>query len=171
MTTPDPNVCPQCGGRKRPEFDLCYNCSQARRGGGRKTQPSAGRALPQECVFNTFYGEDGKLRREIFLESAEKAARLFEEQKMSQASIRSLFQMLKSLEQRLKVDKDMSVGELNEVFFRFIRQVEYQAKREVIPEVFRQFVDQHKDVVIGDIREFKGFVEYLTSIVARMKTK
>lgn len=27
----DPNKCPKCGGRKKPEYELCYTCHEAER--------------------------------------------------------------------------------------------------------------------------------------------
>lgn len=127
--------------------------------------------MPANCVFRTFYGEDGYLKREIFIESAGKTARIFENEGMTQTSFRSLFNMLKSMEQRLKAGK-IPQGEVDEAFLDFIRQVEYKTNREVLKsDIFRKFVNAHKDIVLGNEKEFKGFVEYLTSILAYMKPK
>jgi hypothetical protein len=174
MSPNDPNVCPNCGKRKKPEFPICYDCSQQQRGSSGSSRGGFSReeGLPQECVFDTFYTKEGFLRPEIFLAAAEKAASVFENGGMSQTTIRSLFYMLKAMEQRLKVEKNIPQGEVNEVFLKFIRQVEYQTKRQVIAtKSFKEWVDTHTKVVLGSAKEFMGFVEYLTSIVARIKVK
>ncbi len=31
---PDPTVCPVCGGKKKPEYQLCYNCYEKEKAGG-----------------------------------------------------------------------------------------------------------------------------------------
>jgi len=170
MSAADSTKCPKCGGFKKPEFELCFKCSQQQRGGGRPGGSRPEAILPPECVFKSFYGADGYLRPEIFIQSAEKAAKVFEEDGMTQTSFRSFFNMLKSMEQRLRAGT-VPQGEVNENFLRFVRQVEYQVKRNVIKDTFKQFVDAHRDVVLSSVKEFKGFVEYLSSILARLRTK
>lgn len=134
-------------------------------GGGYGSPP-----LPRECVFDSFYGQDGYLKKAIFLEGAQKAAEYFEREGMSQTSFRALFNMLKAVEQRMRTEK-MPQGGINEAFLRFIRHVQYQNKRGIIKEGFKKFVDEHQNVVLDNSDEFKGFVEYLASILARMKMK
>ena len=173
----DPNICPKCGRRKKPQFDLCYGCSQKRKDSGDRGGKPQYENLPEECFFDTFLNEAGKPKKEIYIDSAEKAARAFEnartkdKQGMSQSSIRSLFQMLKSTELRISADPNISEEEVFDAFHKFVIQTEYQVKRQVIPEVFGNFVRDHTDLATSSIPEFKGFVQYLTSIVARMKTK
>lgn len=149
-------ICTKCGGKKKPGFDLCFNCSQTQRGGGYGAKSGSDDALPKDLVFESFYGKDGFLRREIFLEAAEKAARLFEEKNITQTSLRGLFQMLKAVEQRIRTDKDLKDGEINETFMRFIRQVDYQTKREIIKTpIFKDFVNEHQEIVLKSREEFK----------------
>jgi hypothetical protein len=172
MPTINPNVCPECGGRKKQEFDLCYDCSQKKRGASYGSRGSGGGGLPKELVFDSFYGKDGYLRREIFLEGSQQAAELFEREGVSQGSIRSLFQMLKSVEQRIRTEKKLPQGEVDENFMKFIGHVEYQTKREVLKtKTFRDFVVGHQEVVLGNTKEYVGFVQYLTCIMQRIKTK
>ncbi len=169
----DPNKCPQCGRPKKPEFDVCFTCSQTNKGsgtGGRSKK--SGNEIPSECVLNTFYKGD-YLRREIFLEQAQRLADIFggDRKGMSQSSIRSLFGMLKAMEQRIRVEKNLPEDEMREVYYKFVRHCEYQRKRDIIPESFLNFAKVHLDTATKNNREFRGFVEYLTSIMARMKTK
>ena len=49
--------------------------------------------VPKECIFTTFYTSSGYLRREIFIEAAEKMSRLLTNERMTQSSFRSLFNM------------------------------------------------------------------------------
>lgn len=188
---PDPNKCPKCGGFKKPDFDLCFNCGQANRGnhpgrggsggysgssgggGGGGYPPKPQATVPKDCIYDTFYQADGKnLKLALFFESAEQLAQIFGDERMSQSSIRSLFNMLKSVEQRIKVEQDkISDAEVQVKFSEFARQCEYQNGRKVIPAVFLQFVRAHTDTALKNKQEFCGFVEYLTSIMARMKSR
>ena len=163
----DPNKCPKCGRRKKPEFDLCYDCSQKGSGYDKSNVSS----LPDDCFFESFLNPSGLPKKEIYIDSAEKAAKVFEILKMSQGQIRQAFQMLKSMEMRIRAERDISEDVVNNCFYQFARQIEYQLKRGVIKEQFADFVRRHTDVATKSIPEFKGFVEYLTSIMARMKTK
>lgn len=171
----DPTTCPKCGKPKQPQHKLCYSCfkeSQRNRGNGGGRGRGGSATLPEECVFKeSFYGDNDHLRREIFMEAAQEAASTFERDRMSASSIRSLFQMLKDMDQRAKSDPDLPLGEVQERYYHFVRQCVYQQKRDIIKDAFLQFAERHTDVATKSKEEFHGFVEYLTSIMARMKTK
>jgi CRISPR-associated protein Csm2 len=128
--------------------------------------------VPPECIFkDSFYEADGYLKKEVFMDSAHKMSAIFQAEGMTQTSIRHLFNMLKAIEMRMKADKDLPLGLIRENFYKFVAHTEYQTKRAVIKEVFRDFIESHSDIAVKDKKEFRGFVEYLTSIVARMKQK
>jgi len=138
--------------------------------GERQRRPPA--ELPATCIFTeSFYTESGFLRREIFLEAAELAAGVFNQERMSQSSIRSLFNMLKAMDQRIKVETGLLEDEVREQYYKFVRQCVYQERRRVIPRIFSSFAERHTETATLNKREFHGFVEYLASIMARMKNK
>ena len=172
----DPNKCPECGKWKEPHHRLCNECFRKQKVSRGKPQRSD--ELLPECIFHdSFLNEKGFPKKEIYQEASEVAAHAFENartkdrQGMSQKSIRSVFQMLKAMEIRLRTDKDIPEEEVFDVFYRMERQVAYQEKREIVPRLFLDFVDKHKDLATKSKEEFLGFVEYLTSVMARMKTK
>ncbi|RKX19780.1 MAG: hypothetical protein DRP26_02850 [Candidatus Zixiibacteriota bacterium] len=166
------DLCPQCGSesQKSKKENPGKYYSQPRRKYYDKSYKEP--QIPDSCVFKDgFYNEDGYIKREVFIESAEQMSDILQRKRMTQASIRHLFNMIKSIEMRLKADRDLPLGFIRENFYKFVTHTEYQVKRGIIPEVFREFVDSHKDIAVRSIDEFKGFVQYLTSIVARMKQK
>ena len=167
--------CQKCGKPVRdPKFKLCFECNQkAREGGGDLIRDIT---LPEECVFQTFYDSNKNLKRAVFIEAPEKAAQIFMNANISQTSIRNLFNLLKDIEKRIKADKKLDFGVAQEVFYRFHRQVVYNVGRKgdrgpLLHPIFKEFVDKHLDVATKSREEFLGFVEYLTGIVARLKTK
>ena len=167
--------CQKCGKPvKDPKFKLCFECNQkAREGGGELPHDLS---LPPECVFQTFYDSNKNLKREVFIEAPEKAAQIFMNANISQNAIRNLFNLLKDTEKRIKADKKLDFGVAKEVFYRFHRQVVYNVGRKgdrgpLLHPIFKEFVDKHLDVATKSGEEFLGFVEYLTGIVARLKTK
>jgi hypothetical protein len=167
---PSQPKCQNCGKPvKDVKFKLCFECNQKAKSGQGETGKAM--ALPQNCVFQSFYDDHGHLRREIFIEAARDLSELFMRANISQTSIRNLFNMLKDMANRLQADRNLDFGIAKETFYRFIRQVEYNVKRQVLNPIFQEFAERHLEVSTKDRKEFLGFVEYLTSIVARLKSK
>lgn len=132
--------------------------------------------LPEVCIIrSSFYvdKENKCLKEEIFLNAAEEAANTFAggRRAMTQSSLRAMFNMLKAMDNRLKVEKEIPICKIREEYLKFHRWCIYQERREVIPYTFLQFAKEHLEVATSDVDEFHGFVEYLTSIMARMKSK
>jgi CRISPR/Cas system CSM-associated protein Csm2 small subunit len=164
-------ICKKPFDAKKDYFETCFNCSGKERGPAGDSISSS--KLPDECIFETFY--DGKtLKREIFIEAAKKAARQFEANKMTQTSIRRLFNMLKATQREAETAEPETAASLAKTrYFEFYRLTEYQSRRQSanLPEIFRQFAERHIDIAAGSYKEYCGFVEYLTSIIAYMKQK
>lgn len=132
--------------------------------------------LPPECIFrDTFYERKYDcLKKGVFIDAAETAAKVFGRE-MSQSSIRSAFQTLKVTAKRIKTEK-LDDCQVNNDFYKFVTYCEYQNRRKaagkaIVPDSFLKFVKEHTKVVESNKNEFLGFLEYLTSILARMKTK
>ena len=91
---------------------------------------------------------------------------------LTASQLRQLFHMLKSVEQRLKSEPDLDFGIVREAVWKFARHVTYQVKRGALESpTFSALVEKHIDLACKDAKEFVGFVEYLTSIVAYLKEK
>jgi CRISPR/Cas system CSM-associated protein Csm2 small subunit len=167
--------CQKCGQPvKDPKFKYCFKCDQKMKSEGPGEPQTI--SLPKECVFESFYDSSNHLRREIFIGSAEKASKVFMNANISQTSVRNLFHLLKDMANRMQADKKLDFELAKETFYKFHRQVVYNANRKadkgfVLDPVFKEFVESHIDVATKSKEEYVGFVEYLISIVARLKTK
>lgn len=140
-----------------------------------KTAPMRASTDWHDCVFDSFYVE-GYKRREIFIEAAEKMANIFSGESMTRTSIRRLFNMLKATDREISVNRNFPLAKAAERFYEFHRLVVYNNSRKgtkgkLIPDVFLQWVESHRDTVVGSTLEFTGFVEYLGSIIARLKDR
>jgi CRISPR/Cas system CSM-associated protein Csm2 small subunit len=179
-------TCKECGKNAFEGYEYCPQCYQAMkgsrgggggqrggqsRGGGYRQDDRPHRDPPGKQYFQTsFYDQDGYLRREVNIEAAEEAVRVFRD--MTQSSIRQLFQMLKSVEARLDtMEPGKRAGFIREQYGKFVSQVEYQSGRKVIPFAFKDFARAYYDIASSSEKEFRGFVQFLTAILARMKTK
>ena len=167
--------CQKCGKPvKDPKFKFCYECNQKMKQGDAPSYETI--ALPKECIFETFYDGEKHLRKEIFIGSADKASEIFMNANISQTSLRNLFHLLKDMANRLQAEKKLDFGLAKETFYKFHRQVVYNVNRKgdkgpLLHPVFKEFVENHVDVATKSREEYLGFVEYLTSIVARLKSK
>lgn len=169
--------CQKCGKPvKDPKFKFCFDCDKKMKEGGGEWVRIV--TLPGECVFQTFYDDDKKenLKRAIFIEAAEMASKAFMNANISQTSVRNLFHLLKDMANRMRADKKLDFGKARETFYKFHRQVVYNVNRKgergpLLHPVFKEFVEKQIDTATRSREEFLGFVEYLTSIVARLKAK
>jgi len=137
-----------------------------------KPPPPGNRSqLPKDCIFDSFY-EGDTLRREIFLEAADKVTGICMREGLTASQVRQLFFMLKSMDQRLKAEPDLDFGLVKQTLYEFARHVKYQVGRRVLKSpTFAALVDKELDVACKNPREFRGFVQYITSIVAYLKEK
>lgn len=177
--------CKVCGKDTLPGYEYCIRCNpdkgkkekdvgyqQQRSGRGDRRGGTPYDRIPDECIFrHGFYDPDGYLKREVNIESAEKMAYILQDKGISQTSVRQLFNSIKHTESMLISRPEMETGFIREKFGKFVTDVEYQSKRGVIPFLFKDFVRAHLDIAESSVKEFKGFVAYLTAIVCRMKQK
>ncbi len=170
--------CKNCGKNALPGYEYCMNCKppagprdSSHSGQEQRGREQPRRNPPRKTNFESFYDDDGYLRREVNIEGAEEASRAFKE--VTQSQIRQLFQMLKSAEARLKMKApDERRGFIREEYGKFVTQVEYQVGRGVIKSSeFRDFARDYYDIAASSEKEFRGFVQYITAILARMRTK
>jgi hypothetical protein len=175
MANGDPTVCPECGGRKNPNYSYCYKCSQKQREqrGTERPDNRQSRGSIENIVFDTFLTSDGYVRKEAFINTPKKAASAFREgrKELTQSQIRSAFHQLKALNKRLQVDKEVPTSVMEEVYNRFQRWAQYQVNRDQIPRAFLEFVEAHRETATSSKEEFHGFMEYLTSILVELKGK
>lgn len=167
----DGTECPQCGGRKKPEFAVCYDCHQRQRSGG---QPPRGgntaaadppSTLPRECVFDTFYGADGKLRRELFYNAPQQLAAILKTAQLKPHALRLLYQGFLSFAAPLR-DNRLDFETARERFGIFyVERVIRQAQRGFLPPLMKDFVDAHRDLALKSREEMLGLFRYLTNVL------
>lgn len=167
-------TCEKCGEKfeaRENFYKYCPSCFRAGPGSGKGKREPPPDTVPAECIFTTFYTEDGYPKRELYIDSAEKMTSILEKNGMTMSQLRSLFHMLKSASNLLKSSPEARFGDARKTFHEFVRQVDHQNKRGHVPAVFVKFVRDHLEVATKNAKEFDGFVEYLTSILARIKQK
>src|SRR4030043_484634 len=123
--TSAPAKCQKCGKPvKDPKYKVCYDCSLKQRESERGDSKQEIN-LPQECIFSTFYDDKNFLRREIYIEGAEKASETFTKAGITTTSIRNLFYPLKDMANNLKTNKTLDFGFAKDGFLKVHRQIVY----------------------------------------------
>jgi len=163
----DPKICPKCGGRKNPRYDLCSNCAsgESSRSEGGSSRPPAGQRLPDEFVFSTFYNERGKLKDSLFYEKAQGLAELFHGEGLKSTPFRHLYQGFLAFAVPLR-DKRMDFDSARERFGIFyVERVVRQTQRGYLPHVVKDFFDRHRDLALSSHEEMLGLFRYLTNVL------
>lgn len=164
------DMCWDCGRKQKAEREakMAQHNRGSRGGGGH-----GGNRQNKPYYLETFLTDDGFIRKEVFVDKPNKAARDFRHgpKPLTQSQIRAAFHQLKSFSNRMRVDKKISLNEMKEVYLRFYRWAKYQVKRDAIPREFLDFVKHHTEVATKSKDEFNGFVEYITSILVELRAR
>lgn len=127
--------------------------------------------IPEDCIFNSFYGGNQKLRPELFYGCPKKLARLFGESDLKPTAFRRLYKAFQSFAIPLQMgSKQEDFETAKERFGIFYTEgIIRQNKRNVLPYIVVDFIDRHKDVILSSKQEMLGFFRYITSILCYFK--
>jgi len=173
-------TCTNCGREFIPEEPmqlLCPDCARklgsnpGRGKGDRYKQKGVRSEIPAYCFFDSFYDDNGKLKKEIFLDAAKTVAEIFERNRITASSLRKFFSIVKAIDQRLSANPKLKIEDVRDSFYKIIPLVNYQYKRGVIKRVLVDFLEGNFETAIKSREEFKGFAHYFTSIICYAKQK
>jgi cold shock CspA family protein len=126
-----------------------------------------GQTLPPECVFKTFYSEDGQLDRRIFYEAADKAAKAFDNADVTPTSYRRIYQQFLSLIKLVRRDESRFPAVKEQFNILYVEKIVYGARRgkDVLKPIVKDLFDRHKDLALSDPKEMRGFFQYVKNIL------
>jgi len=121
-------------------------------------------ALPPECVFDSFYGEDGHLHQRVFYEAPLKAADVFRRAGLKSSQFRQLYQSFLAFAGPLR-DNRLEFDEARERFGAFyVERVVRQVERKVLPKVVKELIDAHRELALSERRQALALFRYLKNI-------
>lgn len=121
-------------------------------------------ALPEACIFRTFYGKDGHLEPRIFFDAAEKAALAFEKQGFTPSQFRQLFQGFMSFAGPLSEDR-IDFATAKERFGAFYAErVVRQTRRNSLKPIVKALIDAHRELALTSQREMLGLYRFIKYI-------
>jgi len=152
-----PAKCEICGSAlNNPKFSFCDNCGKSK-------------WLPDNLkIKDTFY-RDKHLKDEVFLEIPEKTAKLFAQGKMGMNKMRAFFCMVRNAYDIFMLDRKQCFDNIKPQLYGLQRAVEDRARREIIPESFRQFIIYYIQIALKSKEELYGFMELFRTIIAYSK--
>lgn len=143
---------------KQVHHKTCYHCFSS---SGIKIITAC---LPAELLLTTYYKGDSLLK-EIFIDIPKKLSNIFVNSRPPLASkqLRDFYQAIYRARNTALL-KGIEVA--RPLLYACQRDVEYQLKRDVIPESFCQFMKHHLKIAEKDEKTLSGFCEHLQSIIA-----
>lgn len=186
-------VCAQCGRETQVPFQprpdqpvYCQDCYRERqsgadparaggRGGGASRPRDAGGQrrpgqLPDGYLRGGYFDDDGHLRPELIVEQARQIAEDLAQAGLTTAALRRFFGMTRKVESRL--DADQSFAAVRGDLLALKPFAANAQTREVIPSLFRDFIDRNVEQAVRGEREFrKGFLPHFQYVVAYFPRK
>ncbi|MDK2927256.1 MAG: CRISPR-associated protein Csm2 [Bacillota bacterium] len=161
-----PTRCPQCRQRNRSSQP-----SQAHSGSAHDHPAVVDRppGLPADYLREGYHDTYGLLRREIFAQEAREVALALTSPQlgsssMKNSSLRRFFNQLKALQYEYNLQHDF--GAIVSKLYAFLNAAEYAVARNVVPQLFKDFVAANVQLASQGPEEFKGFLEHYESVVA-----
>lgn len=177
--------CKQCGKEFEPsnyKHDTCPTCfgtsqkgdspmSQKNDHKKHEYQDSSNKQssnLPHHLKLNHFYTENNALRKEIFIDTAEEIARIFNRDKLTTAAMRRFFESVRAANERFVHDTEKNFNKAMEGIYRLKPLAHKSQERGITKQSFTEFMDWYIDLTAKEPRNLKGFKELFMSIIGYM---
>jgi CRISPR/Cas system CSM-associated protein Csm2 small subunit len=150
--------CERCGREfepKEPQFRFCSNCFS-------KTRSETSDL--SNLLLNAYYNPGGHPVKEVYIDVPQKLANLFFNSK-PQLAIKQLRDVHRKILKAKTKALLHGIDPARSVLYECQRDLEYQFKRNIIPECFIQFMKHHLTLAEKDEKSLEGFFQHLDSIV------
>jgi CRISPR/Cas system CSM-associated protein Csm2 small subunit len=156
--------CERCGNEfeaREPHHRYCRNCI-----------PSAQGEAPNlsGLLLKGYYDQKGQPLREIYLDVPQKLANAFFNSRPSLA-IKQLRDVHRQISKAKTKAMLRGIDTARSLLYECQRDLEYQLKRNVIPESFIQFMKHHIALAEKNEKSLEGFFKHFDSIVCYYPVK
>lgn len=155
--------CEKCGKEfeaRQPHFKLCPDCFSSLQ--YKLTDIS-------DLLLKSYYEKQEPLK-EVYVGIPQQIANIFANSKPSLGTKQLRDFHHKVLKARTKANLK-GIGAAKYILYECQRDIEYQLKREVIPQSFAQFMKHHLALAEKDEKSLEGFYQHLDSIVCYFPRK
>ena len=150
--------CERCGREfepREPHHRFCPSCLS-----------SAQREVPNitGLLLKTYYDQKGNILKDVYIDIPQRLANIFFNSRPSLA-----IKQLRDVHHKISDAKTKAIlkgiDDARAILFKCQTDLEYQLKRNVIPESFVQFMKHHLSLAEKDEKSLEGFFQHLDSIV------
>lgn len=130
----------------------CFNCAKQVRQA----------TLDQNLLLQSYFDEAGNLLKEVFIDVPQKIAVDFYNQGLKIKQLRDFHSRIAFANKKSLLK---GIDAARSLLWECRTHLEYQLKRNVIPESFAEFVRNHIELAEKNEKNLEGFYEHLNSIV------
>lgn len=138
---------------RQPHFRLCPDCFSSS-----KQKPGD---LPKECLLKSYYDREGNLLKEIFIGIPKTIAEAFSNGNLAN---KQLYDFKKRVLKARTIARLRGIEKARPILYKCIPEVEYQFKRKVVPQSFKDFIKHNIPIAIEDKKQLEGFYEFFENI-------
>ena len=156
--------CEKCGREfepREPYFKFCPNCFSS----PKNVAPNLSALL-----LKSYYNQDGHPLKEVYIDVPRELASVFFNSRPPLA-----IKQLRDVHRKIMKAKTkallVGIDATRAILYECQRDLEYQLKRNVIPETFAQFMKHHLALAEKDAKSLEGFFQHLDSIVCYFPLK
>lgn len=156
--------CERCGREfepREPHFRFCPNCFSPTK----SESPNLSGLL-----LKGYYDEKGHPQKEVYIDVPQKLATIFFSSK-PQLAIKQLRDVHRKILRAKTKAMLRGMESARSILYECQRDLEYQLKRNVIPDSFVQFMKHHLALAEKDEKSLEGFFQHLDSIVCYFPIK
>jgi CRISPR/Cas system CSM-associated protein Csm2 small subunit len=156
--------CEKCGKEfeaKEPHFRLCPNCFSS---------PQSEASNLSGLLLKGYHDNKGHPLKEVYLDVPQKLANIFFNSKPPLA-----IKQLRDIHRKILKAKTKAllkgIEPTRSILYECQKDIEYQRKRNIIPESFSQFIKHHLALAEKDEKSLEGFFQHLDSVVCYFPIK
>jgi CRISPR/Cas system CSM-associated protein Csm2 small subunit len=156
--------CERCGREfepREPHFRFCPNCFSS---------PQSEASNITGLLLKGYYDQKGHILKDIYIDYPQKLANIFFNSRPPLA-----IKQLRDVHRKILNAKTKAmlkgIDHARSILFKCQTDLEYQLKRNVIPESFAQFMKHHLALAEKDEKSLEGFFQHLDSIVCYFPIK
>ncbi len=154
-------ICEKCGKEfeaNQPHFKFCPDCFSK----------SQFEILPSEFLLNSYFDKEGNFLKEVYIDLPQKIANIFFKNKLAIKQLRDVHRKILKAKTKAMIK---GIQFARNILYECQRDLEYQLKRNIVPECFVKFMKHHLIIAEKDEKSLEGFFQHLDSIVCYFPIK
>ncbi len=150
-------ICGKMFEAKQEYFKTCFECHSKEQSKSKEKT-----SLTQDLLLKIYFDEKGNLLKDIFIGVPVKIAELFNKNGLKIKQLRDFYSIISGARTKALL-KGIEIA--RPLLWQCVSKLEYQLKREIIPQSFVDFMKYHVELAQKDEKSLDAFYQHLDSIV------